>query len=455
MSPKRRRFSYINYMNSIKRFFLWWRSRWQISIDWFIGSDSSLVLLPTRLRQECMIGFLLMVLPVILAVAGFELVNGLHTFTFAKLVIAVIIVGSLASVKLGQFRHAIDVLFFGSILTLMAAVFAVAKSGAEFREVEPLLFLALFAAIALIGFYSESRLRLIVILAITLVFDVAVGIIDRTGGYEIVIPKLGVMVLHVVAYGIGEFLLYYFDRLNRVAEARRLMTRRLEELVAEARRSGNAKLETFSHDLRSPLTAVLGVQNLLAATDLSDDQRRYLELLSKANRLLLEIVESILKNDSGLESFAEAATLADTIDSAVAPFRAIAAAKGIVLRCDLVDGLPKPPMPVSALTRTVADLVDNALKYTESGSVVVAADVSAAAGRSLEIAVADTGRGMAPERLAAVRSGKAGPDAAVVGSAGRSLDSARKTVADAGGSLEIDSRPGEGTVVRLSFPLEG
>jgi signal transduction histidine kinase len=206
----------------------------------------------------------------------------------------------------------------------------------------------------------------------------------------------------------------------------------------------------------------MGVQSLLADTNLSEEQRRYLEILSKSNRLLLEIVESILDPNPELDSDSpERPPIRWLLESAIDPFRTLARSKNIDLRRTVFGNPPPPPLSRANALRVLGNLIDNAIKYTDSGMVIISAAVTASVtakeggGSELSISVADTGRGMSPERLAAVCAGKSGPDPEIASSRGLGLTGSRYLVQEAGGSLSIDSVLGAGTTVTIHFPIEG
>jgi signal transduction histidine kinase len=422
-----------------------------------IGPPQGASATPARIREEYLVRLLLIVEPITITAIIVYCFRGFDIFMGVRLCALVIVTTCLALLHADKFKAAVDVLFFGCVAMVLGNYVVMLLLSQYIAPYLPLIALVLFAAIAVNGLYSGCTRRLGILLGIAIFFDIAEVFIARIKGETLLFARVGIIVLHVVAYIVGRFLIVYFDRFSHIAEARRIMNRRLEELVADARSSGAARLESFSHDIRSPITAIMGVQSLLADTKLTDEQRRYLEILSKSNRLLLEIVESILDPDYENSPHAvERPPIRRLLEAAMDPFRTLARAKGVDLKRTVSGNPPSPPLTRANALRVLGNLIDNALKYTDTGMVVVSAAETekAGGGSELTISVADTGRGMSAERLAAVREGTGGPDLDMRGSRGLGLTGTRYIVEEAGGSLFIDSVLGAGTTVTLRFPLE-
>lgn len=421
------------------------------AVRFFLGPQVHPVAPPDRVRNALLVCVLLAAVPALGAAAAAKAAWGVGMPLASTAGFLLASCACLVLLRRGAYPAAVDALFFGIAVSAMGGFALEVAAGRP--AFAPVVALLLFAAVILVGLYAQSPARAGLMLALALGFDLAEAFVPSAAGYVSLAPaRHGIVLMHAMAYGFARFAIVYQDRLQRLAEARRVMNRRLEELVAEARASGAARLEAFGHDIKSPVTALIGVQALLEETDLDEEQKRYVAILGKSNRLILDLVESIL----GDRPAGRGESTRRLLEDAVEPFRAAAEAKGVELVCKVAGDPPAPPMDAAEARRVLGNLAENALRYTDSGSVVVAAAVSPARdGRlRLVLSVADSGRGMDPVRLADVRAGEPGPDPAFPASRGLGLRGVRGLVEAAGGSLEIESVLGKGTTAILRFPLD-
>lgn len=421
-------------------------------IDRILGADPDHSPSPERLRNEHLTGIIVSVSALATAAFVFDLLTGLDAFSWTLAAIDLVLLSSLFLIGRGYLAVGIDVAFFGCALAL-SAVFLVASADSRLRlYLLPVVDVMLFALIIVYGLYAKGKGKIFALFLVVFLFDAAsFAVFGNATRYD-VFSRISVLILHVIAFDLAGFFRAYTERLNRVAEARRIMNRRLEELVAEVRNAGTERLASLSHDIRSPVTGILGVYDLLLSTELDPEQKKYLDILGKSNRLLLEIVESILDRDEEQGSLVPGCGSSRAcIDGALTPYRSLARSKGLELRRRIVGTPPPIPLPRADAARLIGNLVDNSLKYTDSGRILVSFCEIASGGVSL--VVSDTGKGMSAERLAAVRAGIAGPDAAVASSCGLGLQSVRRIVARAGAEMHIESAPGKGTKVTIRFPL--
>ena len=214
-----------------------------------------------------------------------------------------------------------------------------------------------------------------------------------------------------------------------------------------------------SHELRSPLSAVVGGAKTLQQRwpDLSDDQRNtLLALIVGEAKRLASLVDDLLDSasiDAG--SFSYAFTDVDVgalTREAVAT--AAAAQDGVEVVARLPEALPVVRGDAARLRQVLANLIDNAIKYSPAGAVV---EVEAAEhGGRLEIAVIDHGTGIAFENQAAIfeRFGRvAGPDAKP--GTGLGLYIARSIAEAHGGTVAVASSPGRGARFTLTLGAGG
>ena len=238
---------------------------------------------------------------------------------------------------------------------------------------------------------------------------------------------------------------------------------RLVESRARAVAANQAKsrfLSNMSHELRTPLNGILGFSELLQ--DELDDARQadYAASIHASGVRLFDLVQAVLEL-SALESGRNTLlpgpeSLADMLQQALGRHRAGAAAKQLVLGCDIDPQLPADIICDRATLLRVLDcLLSNAIAFTAAGQVRLA--VVAGAG-SLLFHVSDSGSGVAPERQASIfeRFSQADdtPTRARDG-AGLGLAIAANLVELMGGQISLQSTPGKGSTFSFSLPQDG
>jgi signal transduction histidine kinase/CheY-like chemotaxis protein len=240
--------------------------------------------------------------------------------------------------------------------------------------------------------------------------------------------------------------------------------RRSEQLheANQALRKASAAKDEFlsrvSHELRTPLNAVLGFSELLSVGDLSLEQREWSGLILKAGRHLLALLDDVLdiaRIEGGhlslsVEPVPVVALIGDVLDLV----RPLANAAGVTL-------MPGPhladPLCVAAdrqrLRQVLINLLSNAIKYNHpTGTVTVAVDHRPDGW--LRIRVIDTGRGIPPESLGKLFTPFERLDAAQAGFEGTGLGLAlsRNLISSMGGTLDVQSLPGQGSTFWIDLP---
>jgi signal transduction histidine kinase len=413
---------------------------------------------PDRIRREYLVKIVAALIPLVLAAVVVNWIQGPGETLSPELASLVCMLACLGLLRAGYYRAAITVLFFGNLATVSVNALVALTGGADPVAFLPLTFLVYFATLTLSGLYSDSKTYDLAILVLALGFDIFEPYITGHRGASIFYTRMGVMLLHVIAYGIAQFLRSYFHRLSGLAEARKVMNRRLEQLVAEARNTGAMRLETFSHDLRSPLTSIMAVHELLADTKLDDQQKQYVDILGKSNRLLMDLIRSVLDSELPTAGQSRAQVKAQgnlkaVLEDIIATYRLLAQGKNLRISYRIFRNLPSSPPP-AFLSRVLGNLIDNSLKYTDAGriSILVTTQKIPHTGEQLRIRVSDTGRGISAERLAEIKKGSYDPDPEISSSRGLGLVGVRQWVEASGGSVRIHSIPGKGTTVELKIP---
>jgi signal transduction histidine kinase len=197
------------------------------------------------------------------------------------------------------------------------------------------------------------------------------------------------------------------NTLERTVQERTRELKAARDQAMEASRLKSQFLANMSHEIRTPMNGVLGAGNLLAATDLTDEQRAYVDILSSSGQALLTIINDVLdlsKIEAGrLELELSTFTLIDPFTEVVNLLAPQASAKNIRLSLNADADLPLSVVgDAGRLRQVVTNLVGNAVKFTNVGHVLV--DVSAESRPSgdimLRCAVSDSGIGIAEQDIA-------------------------------------------------------
>ena len=255
-----------------------------------------------------------------------------------------------------------------------------------------------------------------------------------------------------------------------LADARLLLEQQTEELrhlTAEAERANHAKsqfLAAMSHEIRTPMTGVLGMADLLAAEQLSPEQKRYVDTIRASGRHLLTVINDIL-DFSRLEAGRVEVEridflLSDVLEQVSSLMAPQAAARGLDLQvgqaiasCPVICGDP------TRLRQVLVNLIGNALKFSSAGKVdLMIRRLAAAEGRErLRFEVRDTGIGIPPEQRVELFQPFVQADSSITrhfGGSGLGLAICRSLVTAMGGVIGCESEPGRGSTFWFELPFE-
>ncbi|HEY1427666.1 MAG TPA: ATP-binding protein, partial [Caulobacteraceae bacterium] len=222
-------------------------------------------------------------------------------------------------------------------------------------------------------------------------------------------------------------------------------------------------LATMSHEIRTPMNGVMVMAEMLAAGELPPKQRRFAEVIAKSGASLLAIINDILdfsKIEAGkLELEAVPADPAEIVEDVLALFWERAKGKGLDLAAH-ID--PATPALIEAdptrLRQVIGNLVNNAIKFTESGAVMVtAAPVTTPKGERLRFAVRDTGIGIPKDKIPGLFEAFAQADQSTTrrfGGTGLGLAICLRLAEAMGGGLGATSEVGKGSVFALDLPMK-
>ncbi|WP_345812830.1 transporter substrate-binding domain-containing protein [Paraburkholderia sp. PREW-6R] len=241
---------------------------------------------------------------------------------------------------------------------------------------------------------------------------------------------------------------------------------RARDIAEAASRAKDDFFAMMSHEIRTPMNGVLGLVEVLERTQLNADQGEMLGMIHESAGALLQIIDDLLdysKIEAGrLTIEAEPIDIRELVDNAVGLLAGRAHEKGLKVRVDIAPDVAATLRGDSVRVRQILfNLLGNAIKFTPDGEVDVCVSVASQTGgvQTLEMTVADTGIGIAPEVQAKLFEPFVQAESSTTrrfGGTGLGLTICRKLIELMNGSLSLRSEPGQGTsmTVRLAMPVE-
>src|SRR5471032_1804808 len=268
----------------------------------------------------------------------------------------------------------------------------------------------------------------------------------------------------------------YYDRdrtLQGVFAAARDVTERkrveveLKQAKGAAESASRTKsdfLASMSHEIRTPMNAIMGIADLLANTALSAEQDKYVQIFRRAGDNLLNLINDILDlskvEASQLELEQTGFSLTELLEKVIEMVAVRANEKGLTLVCEIAPGAPTDLVgDPTRLCQVLLNLVGNAIKFTESGTVSlrVTSDEDSAVPTALRFTVSDTGIGIPGEKLDRVFERFTQADSSTTrrfGGSGLGLTISKRLVELMGGNIGAESELGKGSVFSFAVPFE-